>query len=46
MVLVDGRIVEMGGHDELLAEGGVYSRLCHMQSGLVKLEPEPATTIG
>ena len=46
VVLVDGRIAEMGRHDELLAQGGVYSRLCRMQSGLVKLEPESVTATG
>jgi ATP-binding cassette subfamily B protein len=43
VVLVDGRIVETGKHEDLLAQGGVYSRLCRMQSGLVKLEQESAT---
>ena len=31
VVLDDGRIVERGTHDELLAEGGLYSRLAHEQ---------------
>jgi len=33
IVLRDGRIVEMGTHDELLAQGGEYSHLYKMQFG-------------
>jgi ATP-binding cassette subfamily B multidrug efflux pump len=33
VVLDQGRIVETGSHDELLARGGVYSRLWQRQSG-------------
>lgn len=32
-VLVDGRLVEQGTHDELLAQGGVYAHLWSEQSG-------------
>jgi subfamily B ATP-binding cassette protein MsbA len=32
-VVEDGRITEMGRHDELLARGGTYSRLYHLQFG-------------
>ncbi|MGQ9554455.1 MAG: ABC transporter ATP-binding protein [Anaerolineae bacterium] len=31
IALEDGRIVEEGGHEQLLAEGGLYSRLYHTQ---------------
>ncbi len=32
-VLDDGRLVELGSHGELLAQGGVYARLFHLQQG-------------
>jgi ATP-binding cassette subfamily B protein len=31
LVIEDGRVVERGRHDELLAEGGLYSELYHTQ---------------
>ncbi len=31
VVIEDGRIVQRGSHDELLAEGGTYRRLYTMQ---------------
>ena len=41
LVLQDGRIVEMGRHSELLAEGGLYSRLYEEQ-----FLQEPAEPVG
>lgn len=32
-IIADGRIVERGGHDELLVAGGSYARLWHAASG-------------
>ncbi len=37
VVLDRGKISEMGTHDELLQSGGLYSRLCKMQSELSKM---------
>ncbi|MGI6609716.1 MAG: ABC transporter transmembrane domain-containing protein [Limnochordia bacterium] len=36
-VLDKGELVEMGTHDELVAAGGIYSRLCGMQRELAQL---------
>lgn len=33
LVLEDGDVVEQGSHDELLAKGGAYSNLYHLQFG-------------
>jgi ATP-binding cassette subfamily B protein len=37
IVLEQGKLVEIGPHDELIRSGGLYSRLCHMQSELSKI---------
>ncbi|MFH1708370.1 MAG: ABC transporter ATP-binding protein [Planctomycetota bacterium] len=38
VVLEKGKLKEMGTHDELLASGGLYHRLCDMQSKLSKIK--------
>ena len=38
-VLDQGRIVEMGRHDELVAKGGLYTRLHRTQFGITGLAP-------
>jgi glucan exporter ATP-binding protein len=36
LVLEKGRIVEEGEHQELISKGGVYKKLCELQSTIVK----------
>jgi ATP-binding cassette subfamily B protein len=37
LVLEHGKLVELGSHDDLLDNGGLYSRLCKLQSELSKV---------
>jgi len=36
LVLQEGRIIERGRHDELIAAGGHYAKLCALQFGTGK----------
>jgi ATP-binding cassette subfamily B protein len=38
-VLDDGQLVERGTHDELLAAGGTYANLWHVQTGGIDALP-------
>lgn len=38
IVLEDGRIAEQGNHNELLKLGGIYAKLCNVNSGRIKAE--------
>ncbi len=38
IVLERGRLVEMGTHEDLVHSGGLYSRLCELQSELSKIQ--------
>ena len=37
LIIEDGELAEIGSHDELIAQDGIYARLCHMQTELSKL---------
>ncbi|MHC4789454.1 MAG: ATP-binding cassette domain-containing protein, partial [Planctomycetota bacterium] len=37
-VLERGKLMEMGTHDELMQTGGLYSRLCKLQSELSQIK--------
>jgi ATP-binding cassette subfamily B protein/subfamily B ATP-binding cassette protein MsbA len=41
LVLEDGRVVEQGRHDELLALGGLYARLYRQQTDLARHDGRP-----
>lgn len=42
VVLDEGRVIEAGAHDELLARGGLYADLWRRQARMQVLEPEAA----
>ncbi|MDP6776874.1 MAG: ABC transporter ATP-binding protein [Candidatus Latescibacteria bacterium] len=37
LILEDGKLAEIGTHDELIAENGIYAKLCRMQTEMSKL---------
>jgi ATP-binding cassette subfamily B protein len=37
LIVEKGKLAEIGSHDELIAQDGIYARLCHMQTELSKL---------
>lgn len=41
LVIDEGRIIEQGGHDELMVMNGNYARLYRMQEKAYSLEPDP-----
>jgi ATP-binding cassette subfamily B protein len=42
VVLAGGRVVERGTHDSLLAAGGEYARLFHLQADGYRDTPQPS----
>ncbi len=45
VVMDEGRIVEEGTHEALVAKGGLYAQLWHRQSGGFLLHDDPANPI-
>lgn len=37
LIIEKGELAEIGSHDELIAQDGIYARLCHMQTELSKI---------
>ena len=37
LIIEKGRVAEMGTHDELIEQDGIYARLCNMQTELSKI---------
>jgi ATP-binding cassette subfamily B protein len=46
VVMEQGRIVDIGRHDELVARGGLYARLAAMQFGMERWEGAQAAEQG
>ena len=46
VVIEDGRIIEVGPHEELLANGGRYAAFLRMQVGEPEAAAEPAEEVG
>ena len=44
MVLDQGKVAEMGTHEQLAQSGGLYSQIYHLQTqGMAEIETSPAT---
>ncbi|MBT4139407.1 MAG: ATP-binding cassette domain-containing protein [Candidatus Latescibacteria bacterium] len=37
LIIENGELAEIGSHDELIAQDGIYARLCHMQTELSQI---------
>lgn len=46
LVLQDGRIIEDGSHNDLLAQGGLYARLWNLQSGGFLADNQKRAVVG